>query len=501
MVSMQRLMTWLVPKSGFFHKDTLSGLTVALALVPEAIAFALVAHVNPLVGLYAAFFMCFITAVLGGRPGMISGATGSMAVVMVALVNQYGVNYLFAAVILTGVLQIIIGLCRLGQFIQMLPKSVMVGFVNGLAIVIFLAQLQQFKVIDVHGTSHWLQGHAMYTMAALVLLAMAITHYLPKFTKAVPSALTAIVVVSLIVLFGGVHTRVVADMMAGHAVQVGLPHFAMPSVPINWHSLVVIVPYAVILSIIGLSESLMTLTLIDERTQTAGNGDRECIAQGIGNIVSGFFKSMGGCAMIGQSMINITSGGRGRLSGIVAGLALLFFIIVGWPLIQVIPLAALVGVMFMVVIETFEWTTFEFIRKIPLHDALIIVVVTVVTVATDLAVAVVVGVIMAALTFAWQTAKKIYATTEQCDNQKIYRIHGPLFFGAITSFKGLFTAETDPQTIIIDFADSRVADHSAIDAIRFIDNQYTQAGKLVSLRGLSFECMSILNKAGIAADG
>jgi sulfate permease, SulP family len=494
---MKTLKRYLIPEGGKFHVDLLSGLTVALALIPEAIAFALVANVSPLVGLYAAFFMCFITAVIGGRPGMISGATGSMAVVMVALVSQYGVKYLFAAVILTGILQIAIGAMRLGKLIRMLPKSVMVGFVNGLAIVIFLAQLHQFKVIGPHGTAHWLQGSALFVMIGLVLLAMLITHYLPKFTKAIPSALTAIVVVSLIVMIGGVHTRVVNDMMAGHAISAGLPTFALPSVPFNFHTFRIITPYAVILAIIGLSESLMTLSLIDERTQTHGRGNKECVAQGIGNIVSGFFKSMGGCAMIGQSMINISSGGRGRLSGIVAGVFLLLFVVLFWPLIKIIPLAALVGVMFMVVIETFEWATFEFIRKIPLHDALIIVVVTAVTVATDLAVAVLVGVVMASLVFAWQTAKNIYAdvTTTQ-DDLKAYIIHGPLFFGSSTNFKALFSPDTDPQEVIIDFKHSRVSDHSAIDAIKLVANQYVRYGKTLHLRHLSLECKALLGKAG-----
>ncbi|MDF1654440.1 MAG: SulP family inorganic anion transporter [Coxiellaceae bacterium] len=494
---MQSIKRFLVPVGGSFRIDTLSGLTVALALIPEAIAFALVANVSPLVGLYAAFFMCLITAVIGGRPGMISGATGSMAVVMVSLVSQHGVNYLFAAVVLTGILQIVIGLLKLGKFIRLLPKSVMVGFVNGLAIVIFLAQLQQFKVVTAPGVSHWLTGSALYIMIGLVVLAMVITHYLPKLTKAIPSALTAIIVVSLIVLLGGVHTRVVADMMAGAAMSISLPHFALPHVPMNLHTLMIIGPYAVILAIIGLSESLMTLTLIDERTQTTGKGNKECIGQGIANIVSGFFKSMGGCAMIGQSMINITSGGRGRLSGIVAGVFLLLFIVLLWPLIKMIPLAALVGVMFMVVIETFEWATFKFIRQIPLHDAFIIVVVTAVTVATDLAIAVVVGVILASLVFAWQTARKIHTEqTTHDDGSKEYTLHGPLFFGSSTAFKALFSPASDPKDVIINFKHSRVADHSAIDAIRFVAEQYKQYGKKLHLRHVSQECKRLLGRAG-----
>ena len=488
---------FLMPFEGKMHVDFLSGLTVALALIPEAIAFALVANVNPLVGLYAAFFMCLITALFGGRPGMISGATGSMAVVMVALVSQHGVNYLFVTVILTGLLQIIIGLCRLGKLVRMLPKSVMVGFVNGLAIVIFMAQLHQFQIIQPDGSHVWLHGHMLELMIGLVIVAMAITHYLPKLTKAVPSALTAIVVISLIVWLGHLNTRVVEDMMGGVHMSAGLPSFAIPQVPLNWHTLSVVVPYAVILAIIGLSESLMTLSLIDERTQTHGRSNKECIAQGAANIVSGFFKSMGGCAMIGQSMINVSSGGRGRLSGIVAGVFLLLFIIVLWPLIKLIPLAALVGVMFMVVIETFEWATFKFIRKIPLHDALIIIVVTVVTVLTDLAIATVVGVILASLVFAWQTAKNIY-TQESVDEHgsKAYILHGPLFFASSTQFKSLFKFATDPDDVIIDFQHSRVADHSAIDAIKAVVSRYVQLGKTLHLRHLSLECKTLLGKAG-----
>lgn len=490
---MNTLKKFLMPHGGKCHIDFLSGLTVALALIPEAIAFALVASVNPLVGLYAAFFMCFITAVFGGRPGMISGATGSMAVVMVALVSQYGIQYLFATVVLTGVFQIIIGICKLGKLIRMMPKSVMVGFVNGLAIVIFVAQLHQFKIMTPTGW-HWLHGATLYTMIALVVIAMAVTHFLPRLTKAVPAALSAIIVVSLIVFVGHIHTRVVDDMMLGQKMTSALPHFAVPRIPFNWHTITIVLPYALILSIIGLSETLMTLSLIDERTQTHGKGNRECIAQGAANIVSGFFKSMGGCAMIGQSMINISSGGRGRLSGIVAGIFLLLFIVLLWPLIKLIPLAALVGVMFMVVYETFEWATFKFIRHIPFHDAVIIAVVTGVTVATDLAVAVMVGIILASLQFAWNSAKHIYAETRKQGDSKIYLLHGPLFFGSIANFKALFDVDSDPSDVVIDFALSRVADQSAIEAIQSISNQYKAQNKMLHLRHLSEECRLLLGK-------
>lgn len=493
---LQQVQRYLVPEGGRFHIDVLSGLTVALALIPEAIAFALVANVNPLVGLYAAFFMCLIAAVLGGRPGMISGATGSMAVVMVAVVVQYGVQYLFATVILTGILQILFGVFRFGKFIRMMPKSVMVGFVNGLAIVIFMAQLHQFKILHSDGSSSWLTGQSLYVMIGLVILAMAITYYLPKLTKAIPSALTAIVVVSLIVFLTPIHTRVVEDMMGNSHMAASLPTFAIPHITFNLHSLIIVLPYALILCIVGLSESLLTLSLIDERTQTHGRSNKECIAQGIGNIVSGFFKSMGGCAMIGQSMINISSGGRGRLSGIVAAVFMLLFIVSLWPLIKMIPLAALVGVMFMVVIETFEWATFKFIRKIPMHDAFIIVVVTGVTVATDLAMAVIVGVILASLVFAWETAQKVYAEIVDEGASRVYKIHGSLFFGSSTKFKSLFNPKDDPNDVIIDFQHSRVFDHSAIDSISFIVNRYALYDKKVHLKHLSPECKTLLGKTG-----
>lgn len=493
---MERFKRFLLPAEGKWNIDFFSGLTVALALIPEAIAFALVAHVDPLVGLYSAFFMCLLTAVLGGRPGMISGATGSIAVVIVSLVSQYGIHYLFATMVLTGILQILVGIFRLGKLIRILPKSVMVGFVNGLAIVIFLAQLQQFKIHNASGGSQWLTGHALYLMIGLVIIAMAVTHYLPKFTKKLPSALVAIILVTAVVHLFHLHTRAVEDMMAGHVVA-GLPTFGWLKVPFNFTTFKVIVPYAIILCIIGLSESLMTLSLIDEITQTRGRANKECIAQGIGNIVSGLFKGMGGCAMIGQSMINIQSGGRGRLSGIVAGIGLILFILVFWPEIKLIPLAALVGVMFMVVIETFEWATFKFIRKIPKHDAFVIIVVTVVTVFTDLAIAVITGVIIAALVFAWQTAKNIYTDKSINDaGVKEYKLHGPLFFGSVAQFKTLFDFQEDPQEVIIDFIHSRVADHSAIDAIQLITERYIALGKKLHLRHLSPECKLLLGKAG-----
>lgn len=486
--------------------DLLSGLTVALALVPEAVAFAFVAGVEPLVGLYAAFMVGLITACIGGRPGMISGATGALAVVMVALVADHGVEYLFATVILMGVLQVSAGLLKLGKFIRMVPHPVMLGFVNGLAIVIFLAQLGQFGVDGEPGWLEgtfmqdsivdvaWLSGTALYMLVALVALTMLIIQVLPRFTTAVPSSLVAIVVVSLLVLGLDLNTRVVGDIAS---IKGGLPSFHIPSVPWNWDTLVIIFPYAGILAAIGLIESLLTLRLVDEITETRGRGNRECIAQGVANTTTGLFGGMGGCAMIGQSMINVNSGGRGRLSGITAALSLLFFILFASPLIEQIPLAALIGVMFIVVIGTFEWSSFRVLRKVPRSDALVLVVVSGVTVATDLAVAVVVGVIMSALVFAWEHAKHVNVETrEDHKGRTIYGVSGPLFFGSVTSFLEQFDPQQDKDDVVIDFAGSRVCDHSGLDAIDTLAERYLNAGKTLHLVHLSAECRKLLRKAG-----
>ncbi|MCX2981182.1 SulP family inorganic anion transporter [Halieaceae bacterium IMCC14734] len=486
--------------------DLLSGLTVALALVPEAVAFAFVAGVEPLVGLYAAFMVGLITACIGGRPGMISGATGALAVVMVALVADHGVEYLFATVVLMGVLQISAGLFKLGKFIRMVPHPVMLGFVNGLAIVIFLAQLGQFGVDGEPGWLEgtfmqgsivdvaWLSGSALYMLVALVALTMFIIHMLPRLTTAVPSSLVAIVVVSLLVLGLDLDTRVVGDIAS---IKGGLPSFHIPSVPFNWDTLVIILPYACILAAIGLIESLLTLRLVDEITETRGRGNRECVAQGVANTATGLFGGMGGCAMIGQSMINVNSGGRGRLSGITAALSLLFFILFASHLIEQIPLAALIGVMFIVVIGTFEWSSFRVLRKVPRSDALVLVVVSGVTVATDLAVAVVVGVIMSALVFAWEHAKHVNVETrEDHKGRTVYGVSGPLFFGSVTSFLEQFDPQQAKDDVVIDFAGSRVCDHSGLDAIDTLADRYLNAGKTLHLVHLSAECRKLLRKAG-----
>ncbi|MDB4470767.1 SulP family inorganic anion transporter [Deltaproteobacteria bacterium] len=485
---------FIARKSANFKDDLLSGLTVALALVPEAVAFSFVAGVDPLVGLYAAFMVGLITAVIGGRPGMISGATGALAVVMVSLVADHGVEYLFAAVVLMGIIQISAGVLRLGKFVRLIPHSVMLGFVNGLAIVIFLAQLGQFKIADDAGIMQWLQGPQLYLMLGLVVLTMAIIHFLPKLTRAIPSSLAAIVVVTAIAHGLNLDTRMVGDLAS---VAGGLPQFHIPLVPITLDNMMTILPYSVILAAIGLIESLMTMTLVDELTETRGRGNKECIGQGVANVVTGFFGGMGGCAMIGQSMINISSGGRGRLSGITAALSLLGFIVLASSLIEMIPLAALVGVMFMVVIGTFAWSSFRILNKIPRSDALVLILVSGVTVVSDLAIAVAVGVVVSALVFAWESAKRVDSST-QLDEQgaKVYQLSGQLFFGSIRSFYDQFTPHDDPEQVVIDFSRSRVCDHSGLEAISSLTERYLNQGKKLRLKGLSEECRTLLDNAG-----
>jgi len=485
--------------------DVLSGITVALALVPEAVAFAFVAGVEPMVGLYAAFMMGLITSAIGGRPGMISGATGAMAVVMVALVAQHGVQYLFAAVVVAGVLQILAGVFKLGKFIRLVPYPVMLGFVNGLAIVIFLAQLGQFKVFDASGLQTWMSGEMLYIMLGLTALTMAIIVLLPKITTAIPSSLAAIITVTLIVHGLDVEARTVIDFVrdmlpeaekATATLAGELPSFAIPMVPFSLETLYIVLPTAIILCLVGLIESLLTLTLIDEMTSTRGRGNKECIGQGVANTVNGFFGGMGGCAMIGQSMININSGGRGRLSGITAALVLLGFILFASQLIEMIPLAALVGVMFMVVIGTFEWASFKIIRGVNKEDAFVLFLVTFVTVIADLAIAVVVGVIVSALVFAWKHATHIGAKTHtDKDDWKVYELDGPLFFGSVSYFKEIFDPENDPTDVVIDFNDSRIWDSSGIDALDTLADKYEVAGKKLHIRHISPECRTLLRKA------
>ena len=490
-------------KQGNVKDDVLSGLTVALALVPEAVAFAFVAGVSPIVGLYGAFMMGLITSIFGGRPGMISGATGAMAVVMVHLVSEgnvlggndsAGLQYLFATLVLTGIIQISAGALRLGKFVRMIPHSVMMGFVNGLAIVIFLSQLGMFK-----SEGEWLENEDLYIMIGLVLLTMAIMYFLPKLTKKIPAALTAIVIVSLIVIFGNIGTETVQSFIVsngGKGIKAGLPSFNVPLISLSFETLSFIMPYALILAAIGLIESLMTLNLIDELTDTHGHGNRECVAQGAANFVNGFFGGMGGCAMIGQSIINIKSGGRGRLSGIVASLALLFFILFASSYIEMIPIAALVGVMFMVVIGTFAWSSFKVWNKVPISDVFIIILVTSMTVVFDLAIAVIAGVIVSSLVFAWENAKRIRARKHIDEHGvKHYEIFGPLFFGCIELFNSKFEVANDPKEVIIDFKESRIMDQSAIECINKLAEKYQKNGKSIHLRHLSKDCIRLIKKA------
>jgi SulP family sulfate permease len=470
--------------------EILAGLTVALALVPEAVAFAFVAGVNPLVGLYAAFLVGLITALIGGRPGMISGATGALAVVMVSLVAVHGVEYLFAAVVLMGAIQVAVGLLRWGKFIRLVPHPVMLGFVNGLAIVIFLAQLTQFRDAD----GAWLPPADIALMLALVALTMGVIWGLPRLTNAIPAPLAGIGVTAALVIGLGLPTPTVGDLAS---ISGGLPTFHVPMVPLTLETLQIILPYALILAAIGLIESLLTLNLVGEITGQRGGASQECIAQGAANTVTGFFGGMGGCAMIGQSMINVKSGGRTRVSGISAALFLLAFILVAAPLIEAVPLAALVGVMFMVVIGTFAWNSIRILRKVPRTDAVVIVLVTVVTVLTDLAIAVIVGVIVSALAYAWSNATRIRATTyETPEGARVYQVKGPLFFGSAAGFTELFDPEGDPGRVIVDFAESRVADQSALQAIEAVAGRYEAQGKEIQLRHLTRDCHRLLTRAG-----
>ncbi|WP_046743577.1 SulP family inorganic anion transporter [Kordia zhangzhouensis] len=496
--------------------DILSGLTVALALVPEAVAFAFVADVPPMVGLYGAFMMGLITAVFGGRPGMISGATGAMAVVMVALVkkgNEFGIEggmgeqglqFLFITLLMVGVIQAMAGAFKLGKFVRLIPHPVMMGFVNGLAIVIFMSQLEMFKT----GTGDekvWLQGTALWIMLGLVGLTMLIMWGLPKLTKKLPEALIAIIVVSAIVILGNIDVATVKSFIVegsggtATGLKGGLPMFQADIFSTKlWtiETLTIMAPYALILAAIGLIESLMTLNLVDELTETRGNSNRECLAQGGANIINGLFGGMGGCAMIGQSIINIKGGGRGRLSGIVAAIALLCFILFASGLIEQVPIAALVGVMFMVVIGTFAWSSFRILHKIPVSDAVVLVAVSLITVWKDLAIAVIAGVIISALVFSWENAKRIRARKKTLqDGTKVYEIFGPLFFGSIQAFNSKFDVKNDPEKVVIDFMESRVSDHSALEALFNLIQKYEVAGKELRIKHLSDDCKALMIKA------
>ena len=473
-----------------YKLEVLSGLTVALALVPEAVAFALIAGLSPLTGLYAAFVMGLVSSILGGRPGMISGATGAVAVVIVSLAISHGAEYIFATVILAGLIQMSAGFLRLGKLMRLVPHPVIFGFVNGLAIIIFMSQLNQFK--DINGA--WLTGNSLYILVVLVVLTMLIIWGLPKLTRVVPASLVAIIVVFGVVTFFEIDTKTVGDIAS---IQGGFPPFHIPEIPFNLDTLILIFPYAVIMAGVGLIESLLTLNIIDEITETRGRGNKEAVAQGIANVCSGFFSGMGGCAMLGQSLINISSGARARFSGIVAAIMLLVFIMFGSGLIEKLPMAALTGLMIMVAIGTFEWASLRTFKRMPKSDIFVMITVTLVTVILhNLALAVIVGVIIAALVFAWDNAKRIRARKHIDENGiKHYEIYGPLFFGSVTAFNEKFDVLNDPDEVIIDFEESRIVDHSGLEAVHKVTERYNKLGKTVYIRHLDTSSKALLHKA------
>ena len=476
-----------------YKTEVLAGLTVAMTMIPESLSFAILAGFPPLMGLYASFIMGLVTAIFGGRPGMISGGAGATVIVLIALMKSNGLEYVLAAVALAGVIQIVIGVFKLGKFIRLVPHPVMFGFVNGLAIIIFMSQLDQFKTV-VNGDIVWLTGTSLYIMAGLVALTIAIVVLLPRLTKAVPSSLVAIIVVFILVYFLGIDTKTVEDIAS---VSGGFPPFHIPNIPLNWETLEVIAPYSMIMAAVGLTEGLLTLNLVDEITETKGSGNRECIAQGGANVLNGFFFGMGGCPMIAQTLVNLSAGSRARLSGIVAAFTILAIVLFGAPIIEQVPMAALVGVMIMVAVGTFEWASLKIFNKVPKKDIFLVVIVALITVILhNLALAVLVGVILSALFFAWESAKRIRARKSIDENGvKHYEIYGPLFFASTTNFAEKFDVINDPEEIIIDFKDSRVADMSAIEALNQVTQRYSKVGKKVHLRHLSNDCRRLLKNA------
>jgi len=478
--------------------EILAGLTVAMTMIPESLSFAILAGFPPLVGLYGAFIMGLITAIFGGRPGLISGGAGATVIVLIALMQSHGLEYVFGAVALAGVIQIIVGLFKLGKFIRLVPHPVMFGFVNGLAVIIFMSQFEQFKQVN-DGTSEWLSGSPLLTMSALVALTIAIILIFPKITKAVPASLVAIIVVFAVVIGFNIDTKQVVDIAS---VSGSLPPFHIPEIPFTWETFMIILPYGAIMAAVGLTEGLLTLNLVDEITATKGNSNRECLAQGGANIANGFFYAMGGCPMIAQTLVNLSAGSRARLSGIVAALTILIIILVGAPIIELVPMAALTGVMIMVAIGTFEWASFKAFTKMPKADILVMVIVTLITIFLhNLALAVLVGVIISALIFAWESAKRIRARKYVDENGvKHYELFGPLFFGSTTAFAEKFDVNNDPNEIIIDFAESRISDMSAIDAVNKITERYAKVGKTVHLKHLSPDCIDLLKNAEAIID-
>lgn len=476
-----------------YRIEILAGLTVAMTMIPESLSFAILAKFPPLMGLYGAFIMGIITAIFGGRPGLISGGAGATAVVLIALMNAHGLDYVFAAIIIAGIFQIFVGAFRLGKFIRLVPQPVMFGFVNGLAVIIFMAQVEQFKTV-VDGNSVWLSGNSLYIMVGLVALTIGIIIVAPRITKAVPASLMAIIVVGLLVFGLNIDTKTVKDIAS---VSGGLPPFHLPNVPLTLETLNIILPYGLIMAGVGLTEGLLTLNVVDEITQTTGNGNRESLAQGVANIFNGFFFGMGGCPMIAQTLVNLSAGARARLSGIVASLTILAIILFASPIIEALPMAALTGVMMMVAFGTFEWMSFKVINKMPKADIFVGVLVAIITIwLHNLALAVLVGVIISALVFAWESAKRIRARKYIDGNGvKHYEIYGPLFFGSTTTFSEKFDIINDPDKVIIDFKESRIVDMSAIDAVNKITERYAKVNKTIHLKHLSADCRQLLQNA------
>ncbi|MDH6252559.1 SulP family sulfate permease [Chryseobacterium sp. H1D6B] len=477
-----------------YKNELLAGFTVAMTMIPESLSFAILAGLSPLTGLYAAFLMGLITAVLGGRPGMVSGGAGATIVVLIALAKSHGIEYLFGAVVLAGIFQMLVGVFKLGKFVRLIPQPVMYGFLNGLAVIIFMAQVEQFKITDADGAVHWLQGSSLYIMAGLTVLTIGVVYFFPKITKVVPASLAAILIVFAIVLGFNIHTKTVADI--AH-ISGGFPKFHIPQVPFSLETLRIIFPYALVMAGVGLIESLLTLSMVDEITNSKGNANRESLAQGIANITNGFFGGMGGCAMVAQTLVNINAGSRARLSGIIASTAILIIILFGAPFIEKIPMAALVGVMMMVAVSTFQWVSIRIVNKMPKSDIFVGITVALITIVLhNLALAVLVGVIIAALVFAWDNAKRIRARKYMGeDGVKYYEIYGPLFFGSVTAFTDKFDPMNDPDEVVADFKESRIVDMSAIEALNKLSKRYHQQHKILHLRHLSEDCRKMLKNA------
>lgn len=477
-----------------YKNELLAGFTVAMTMIPESLSFAILAGLSPLTGLYAAFMMGLVTAVFGGRTGMVSGGAGATIVVLIALIKSHGVEYLFATVILAGIFQMLVGIFRWGKFVRLIPQPVMYGFLNGLAVIIFMAQVEQFKIVNENGITSWLQGTTLYIMSGLTLLTIAIVYFFPKITKAIPASLVAILIVFGIVMGFGIHTKTVADIAS---VSGNLPAFHIPYLPFSLNTLQIIFPYALVMAGVGLIESLLTLSMVDEITNTKGNANKESVAQGLANITNGFFGGMGGCAMVAQTLVNLNAGSRARLSGIIASITILIIILVGAPFIEKIPMAALVGVMMMVAISTFQWVSISIINKMPKSDIFVGITVALITIILhNLALAVLVGVVISALVFAWDNAKRIRARKYTDENGiKYYQISGPLFFGSVTAFMDKFDPVNDPNEVVIDFRESRIVDMSAIDALDKLSKKYVQENKKLHLKHLSEDCRKMLKNA------